>query len=79
MKKIVIHIPQWTAFKMTKDSMFYHDMRHLLKNKDTHAMVNDSHSPIPQVQDKKKGYIAHDIKRADHARRFRHITGKPIK
>ena len=42
-------------------------------------MVNDSHPPIPQVQEKKKIYTARDIKRADHARRFQNITGQPIK
>ena len=53
-------------------------MSHLLKNKGTHIMVNDSHSPIPQVQDKKKGYTARNIKRADHARQFQRITGQTI-
>ena len=41
-------------------------------------MVNDSHSPIPQVQDKKKRYTARYIKRADRARRFQNITGQSI-
>ena len=59
--------------------MFYHDTRHLLKNKDAHIMVNNSQSPIQQVQDKKKGYTARDIKRADRARKFQHITGQLIK
>ena len=54
-------------------------MRHLLKNKDAHILVNDSHSPIPQVQDKKERYTSRDIKRANCARRFQHITGNPIK
>ena len=54
-------------------------MRHLLKNKNVHILVNDSHSPIPQVQDKKERYNARDIKRADCARRFQHITSQPIK
>ena len=36
-------------------------MRHLLKNKDAHTMVNELHYPIPQVQGKKKGYTTHDI------------------
>ena len=54
-------------------------MRHLLKNKDAHILVNDSHSPIPQVQDKKERYTARDIKRADCARRFNHITSQRIK
>ena len=54
-------------------------MRHLLENKDVHIMVNGSHSHIPQVQDKKKGYTARDIKWADRSSQFHHITGKPIK
>ena len=58
--------------------MFYHDMRHLLKNKDAHIMANDSHYPIPQVQDKKKIYSARDIKRADRAKKLQHITGQSI-
>ena len=64
---------------MIKADLFYHDMRHLLKNKGVHILVKDSHSPIPQVQDKKEIYNARNIKRADCARRFQHITGKPIK
>ena len=42
-------------------------------------MVNDSHSSTPQVQDKAKIYTTQDIKWADHARRFQHITGQPTK
>ena len=49
-----IHSPQPPTFKMTKADMFYRYMRNLLKNKDAHILVNDSHSPIPQVQDKKE-------------------------
>ena len=41
-------------------------------------MVNDSYSPIPQVQDKKKRYTTRDIKRADRERQFQNITGRPI-
>ena len=44
-----------------------------------HILVNELHSPIPQVQDKKEIYTTHDIKRADSTRRFQHITGHPIK
>ena len=64
---------------MTKADLFYHDIRHLLKNKDTHILVNNPHYLIPQVQDKKERYTAHDIKQADRARQFQHITGQPIK
>ena len=53
-------------------------MRHLLKNKDSHILVNDLHSPIPQVKDKKERYTARYIKRADRARPFHH-NGQPIK
>ena len=69
-----IHIPQRPTFKITKAGLFYHDMRHLLKNNYTHIMVNNLYSPIPQVQDKKKIYTSRDIKWADRARRFQHIT-----
>ena len=48
----IIHSPQQPIFKMNKTGLFYHDIRHLLKNKDAHILVNDSHSPIPQAQDK---------------------------
>ena len=68
--KFFIHSPQRPTFKMTKAGLFYHDIRYLLKNKDAHIMVNDSHSPIPQVTDKKERYSACDIKRADCARRL---------
>ena len=64
---------------MTKDGLFNHDMGHLLKNKDAHIMVNDSHSPIPQVQYKNKRYTNRNIKRADRVRQFQHITGRLIK
>ena len=68
--ELVIHSPQRPKFKMTKSALFYHDMSHLLKNKDAQIFVNDSHSPIPQVQEKKERYIP---------RRFHNITGHPIK
>ena len=42
--------------------MFYHDIMHFLKNKYAHIMVNDSHPPIPQVKDNKKGYTTRNIK-----------------
>ena len=64
---------------MTKAGLFYHDIRYLLKNKDAHIMVNDSHSPILQVQEKKERYTACDIKRAGCPRQFHKITGQPIK
>ena len=71
--------PYRPTFKMTKAGLFNHDMRHLLKNKDAHILVNDSHSSIPQVQDKKERYTTRNIKWADRARLFQHITGRPIK
>ena len=77
--EFLIHSPHWSTFKTTKAGLIYHDMRHLLKNKDTHIMMNDSHYPIPQVKYKKKGYTNRDIKRADRARQFHHITGHMIK
>ena len=75
----VIHIPQRPTFKMTKSIIFYHNIRHLLNNKDAYILVNDSRSPIPQVQDKKERYTDRDIKRADSSSRFQRITGQPIK
>ena len=66
--EFVVHIPQQPIFKMTKSGLFYHDMRHLLKNKDVHIMVNVSRSPIPQVKDNKKVYTAHGIKISDNKR-----------
>ena len=77
--EFVIHSPQRPTFKMTKSGIFFHDMRHLLNNKGAHILVNDSHSPIPQVQYKKERYTACDIKRADPERRFQYIIGQPIK
>ena len=76
--QIGIHIPQRPTLNMTKAGLFYHDMRHLLKNREFHIMVNGSHSPIPQVQYKKKRYTSHNIRRADRARQIQHITGHPI-
>ena len=67
------------TFKMTKAGMFYYDLRHLLKNMDADIMVNDSHETTRQVQDKNKIYHACDIKRADCAKLFQHITGKTTK
>ena len=76
--EFAIHIPQQPTFNRTKAGIFYYDMRNLLKNKDVHIMVNDSHSPISQVQDKKKGYTSRNIRRADIERQFQRITGLPI-
>ena len=51
----VVHIPQQPTFKITKASLFYHNMRHFIKNNNNlHIMVNYSCSPIPQVEGKKK-------------------------
>ena len=41
--KFVGHISQHPTLKIPKDGLFYHIMRHLLKNKNVHIMVNDSH------------------------------------
>ena len=54
-------------------------MRYLLKNNNTHLMVNDSHSPILQVHGKNKRYTTLDIKLDDRARQFQNITDHPIK
>ena len=42
-------------------------------------MVNNSHSPVPHVVEKKKQYTAHDIKRANSKRIFQHIIVQPVK
>ena len=41
-------------------------------------MVNDSLSPILKVGENKKNYADRDINRDDGARRFYHITGRPV-
>ena len=41
-------------------------------------MVNDSHSPIPQVEGKKKLYTSRDLNRDDCVRQFQHIAGQAI-
>ena len=51
----VVYSPQWPTLNMTKAGLLYHDINHLLKNKDAQIMVNESRSTIPQVNDKKKG------------------------
>ena len=63
--KFVAHIPQCPTFKMTKDGIFYQNMRHFLKNNNAYIMVNESRSPRPQVKKKNKLYTSHDVKRAD--------------
>ena len=77
--EFIIHSPQRPTSKINKADVFYHDMRHLLENKDTHIMVNDYHPPILQVQEKNKIYTARNIKWADGARRLQNITGQLIK
>ena len=42
-------------------------------------MVNDSHYPIPQLEENKKLYTARDINRVDCARKLQNITVQPIK
>ena len=76
--EFVIQILQRTTFKMNNYGIFYHDMRHLVKNKYAHIMVNYSCSPIPKSKDKKKGYTSSNIKISNRARRFKHITVQPI-
>ena len=76
--KIFIHIPNRTEFKITKAGLLFHNMIHLLKNKNNeHIMVNDSLSPIPQFVEKKKQFTTRDVNRADSARQFHHITAQP--
>ena len=60
---------------MTKDGLFYHDMSHLLKNKNnSHIMGNDSRSPIPQVEEKNKQYTYRDVNRGYWKIIFQHIS-----
>ena len=42
-------------------------------------MVNDSISPIPQVEENNKQYNYRSIKRGDFARQYQHIIGQPVK
>ena len=64
---------------MTNAGIFHHDMRHLIKSKNAQIMVNDSCYPIPQEEENKKWYTAHDVKMSGRARQNQHITGQPIK
>ena len=72
--EFVVHIPQRTIFNMSKAGIFSRNMRLLIKNNIAHIMVNDSHSPKPQVEEKKKRYTDCDVNRADCARWFQNIT-----
>ena len=45
--EFIIHIPQQPTFNMTKAGLFNHDIRHLVKNKYAHIMVNNYDYPIP--------------------------------
>ena len=50
-------------------------MIQLLKNKNNaHIIVNNSRSPIPQVEEKKKQYTARDVNMDDWARKLHRIT-----
>ena len=48
--QFVAHIPQRTTFKITQAGFFYHDIRHLPKNKDAHIVVNNSCSPYHKLR-----------------------------
>ena len=48
------------------------------QNKNMHIVLNESRSPIPQVEGKKKQYTAHYVKRYDCERQFQHINIQPI-
>ena len=50
----VVHIPHLPTLKMAKSGMFYFDMRHLIKSKYAHIVVNYLYSSIPQMKGKKK-------------------------
>ena len=79
-KSFVVQIPQQPTSNITKSGIFYHNMGHLLKNKNSmHIMVNGSRSPIPQVEENNKQYNACDVNNDDRARQFQHITSQPVK
>ena len=59
--EVFIHISQWPTFNINKAGLFYHNMRHLLNNKDAQIMAKNLHSLTEQVQDKNKIYTARDI------------------
>ena len=64
---------------MTKAGILYYDMRHILKNKkNTQITVNNSWSPIPQVEENKKHYTYRDVNRDYQPRQFQHITGQSV-
>ena len=63
---------------MTKYGLFCHDIMHLIKNNNTHIVVNDSRCPIPKVEGKKKPYNARGVKRNSRTRQFQNITVQPI-
>ena len=65
---------------MTKAGLFYHNMRHLLKNKkNSHIVLNKSWYPIPQAKERRKQYTAHDVNRDDCAKLFQNIASQPVK
>ena len=41
-------------------------------------MVDNSRSQIPQIKEKNKQHTARNVKKADHARQFQHITVQPV-
>ena len=66
--EFVVHIPQRPIFNMAKAGIFSRNMRLLIKNNIAQIMVNDSHSPKPQVEEKKKRYTTSDVNRSDRER-----------
>ena len=77
--ELVVNSKQQKTFKINKDGIFYHGMRHLIQNKkNAEIMVNDSCHPIPQVDENKKQYIACDVKSSDSTRRLQNITGQTV-
>ena len=65
---------------MIKEGLFYHDIRNLLKNNNKlHIIVNNSRSPISDVEENKKQYASFDVNRYGHTIQFYHITFEPVK
>ena len=64
---------------MTNAGLFYHDIKHLIKNKSTQIMVNKSRSPLTQIKKNNKQYTVRDVMRADRTMGFQNITDQPLK
>ena len=48
--EFVDNSPHRPTLKITKAGILYHSIRHLIKNKNAHIMVNEPRYPIPKVE-----------------------------